>query len=130
VITIEITGKPIPWKSHGGFGNGAYNPLYKEMLKCKRQIHLFFSSEAIKKPVKVDCKFYFEPPKSCSAKVREEMLSGKILHQVRPDVTNLWKYFEDCLKRIVFEDDCLVVKAVIEKLYGEIPKTYCTIEEI
>ena len=75
---------------------------------------------------------FCEPiPASTPKRKREDMLSG-IIRPTRCDTTNLQKYYEDCLKNILFEDDRLVAKNISEKLYadkGKILITVFTLEE-
>ena len=47
------------------------------------------------------------------------MLEGKIIPTCK-DVTNCQKFYEDCLKGIVIEDDRNVQMIVSRKFYGEI----------
>jgi len=50
--------------------------------------------------------------------MKERMLSGEI-RPTRCDNTNMQKFYEDCLKNIVFMDDRYVYKNISEKLYGD-----------
>lgn len=59
-------------------------------------------------------------PKSWSKKQREEMLGKKIpAHQVKPDIDNMEKSINDCLK----SDDQTVFFTVKMKVWGETDQT-------
>jgi Holliday junction resolvase RusA-like endonuclease len=47
---------------------------------------------------------------------------------VKPDLTKLVRGTEDALKGIVWYDDCLVVRQINEKIYGEHPGVVITVE--
>jgi Holliday junction resolvase RusA-like endonuclease len=62
--------------------------------------------------------FHFKPPESASKKRKIEMLAGKEI-PTKKDCTNMQKLYEDCLKKIVVNDDRNVAKISSEKLYAE-----------
>lgn len=68
-------------------------------------------------------------PSSVSKKKREEYMEGKIIHQTRPDTTNLNKQFEDCCTSVLFYDDKQVVKITGKKKYGVTPGTWIRMYE-
>lgn len=75
---------------------------------------------------------FYEPiPASTPKGKRAAMILG-LTRPTRCDTTNLQKYYEDCLKNILFEDDRYVAKNISEKLYadkGKILITIFTLEE-
>lgn len=50
------------------------------------------------------------------------MLDGEIQHTKRKDVTNMVKFYEDCIKGIAFVDDAQVVEFTARKMYSDEPK--------
>ena len=46
------------------------------------------------------------------------MLNKEIYYTKTPDCTNVQKFFEDCLKGTVIEDDRYVVESTSRKMYG------------
>lgn len=75
-------------------------------------------------PVQLSAWFVSNIPKSDSKKKRAAKLSGEIEHIKKPDLDNLVKFVKDCLKRVVWLDDCQVCRyGFVEKVYGEHPRT-------
>ena len=72
-------------------------------------------------PLDMEIKYYLQRPKSLPKKV--------IYHTKKPDLDNLTKNLLDGLSGIIFRDDALIKKLVIEKHYGE-PRTEITIETL
>jgi Holliday junction resolvase RusA-like endonuclease len=66
-------------------------------------------------------------PSSSSQKERDKILQNRVVHVKRPDLTNLQKFLEDCLKGIVIHDDSQVYHHEATKHYGETP---CSIVNI
>lgn len=126
-----LDGIPIPWKAHGGAGRRSFNPLYKERQYYQWQIRAQHNrEEPITSPVRLDLTFHMPIPKATSGIRKQQMLNGVMHHIKRPDVTNLQKFIEDCIKGIVIEDDAQVVEVNARKIYSETPKTILKIEFI
>lgn len=131
MFTFEIQGQPVPWSAHRGYGRRSFNPKFKEKQYYQWQIRSQFNREnPIGGPVRLHISFYLPIPKGTSFIRRKQMLNGKSFHIKRPDLDNLNKFLEDCLKTIVFEDDSQVCEIVSKKIYGEIPKTVVQVEEL
>lgn len=128
MIEIEI---PMcqSWKAHSGSGRRSFNPLYKEKECFQYHIRKQFLGLPIEENVLVQFIFHKQIPRSTSKKKRLLMLTGEI-RPSRPDVTNLVKFSEDCLKGIVIKDDCQVVKIIAEKYFAENESTLIRIEVV
>lgn len=125
-ITIKIDGIPIPWKAHAGFGKRSFNPRFKE--KQYVQFHVQDQYKGIQHPGAVIISYCFNMPIPKSSKVNtQKMIEGKIPHLKRPDCTNMQKFYEDCMKGIVFVDDSQVVYSLAVKKYSENPSTLITV---
>jgi Holliday junction resolvase RusA-like endonuclease len=116
-IEIIINHDPIPWASPR-LGRGI---AYSAHSKYKEIFHAFiisqYKGEPLRGYVHLDFTFEFPCPKSASKKQKELMSAGKIF-PTKSDCTNLQKFAEDCLKRIVIEDDRNVLQISSRKLYG------------
>ncbi len=127
-MILEIEGHPVPWKAHAGYGRRSFNPLFREreyvQWQIKNQIGSGFN--LIEGPVSVVFTYYFPFPKSMSKKKRDQGCP----HTKRPDITNLNKFLEDCLKTIVIVDDSQVVEITGRKFYSSDVKTVIKIEEL
>lgn len=77
-----------------------------------------YKGEPLKGFIVLDMLFIEPVPRTASKKDKEAMLKGEI-RPTRCDNTNMQKFYEDCLKNIVFLDDRYVCKNISEKLYGD-----------
>lgn len=126
-----VEGIPVPWKAHAGYGRRSFNPLYKERDYVQWQVKSQNNKEdIISGPVSVRCVFHMPIPKATSKVKRREMLNNNLHHIKRPDLTNLYKFLEDCLKGIIFEDDSQVCEVSLKKIYSEKCKTVITVIRI
>jgi Holliday junction resolvase RusA-like endonuclease len=125
MITLEIEGTPIPWASHQGYGRRSFNPRFKEKEMIRWVAKAQYIGEPIKGPIKIYYKFYMPIPKSLSKSEKEVLY----FHTKRPDITNLIKFVEDCIKGIYFEDDSQVCEVVAEKVYSLRPRTVITVAQ-
>lgn len=118
-ITLRIEGDLIAWKTHRGYGRRSFNPLYKEREYVQWQIKKQLDHHVVLSlPVRCSYTFYFPIQTSSSKSVTQKKLSGAILPVTRPDLTNLVKFYEDCLKGIVFTDDSQVTECFSQKMYS------------
>lgn len=116
-INIHINHDPVAWAAPR-LGRGI---CYSAHSKFREIFHAFIISQYKDPPrkgfVRVEFDFYFPYPKSASKKNIQLMEQGKI-YPTRSDLTNLQKFCEDCLKKIVIEDDRNVVEISSKKLYA------------
>jgi Holliday junction resolvase RusA-like endonuclease len=73
----------------------------------------------LKGPLFLQCNCYFEIPNSWSKKRRQNAIEGKELHQSKPDIDNLLKFYADCLTDIAYDDDRQIVSVNTNKYYAE-----------
>lgn len=129
MIKLEIPGIPISWRAHAGSGRRSFNPLYKEreMIQwyVKNQTSVFLEGA-----LHIDYEFHLPIPKSFSKKKRRAAIEGVLPHISKKDCTNMQKFFEDCIKGILFEDDAQVISGSFKKLYSENPHTIITVSEV
>jgi Holliday junction resolvase RusA-like endonuclease len=131
--TFDIT--PVPqgrprFVKRGNFVQ-TYDPKtskeFKEKLKgLAKKYHMSPSERALE----VSIVFYMGIPKSYSKKFREDALRKRELHVKKPDVDNLAKGTLDALTGVLWKDDSQIVKLIIEKVYGEIPRIEMEVHEI
>lgn len=123
MILLELDGKPVNWVHHQGFGRRAFNPKYKEREAVQWQMRSQYGSDVLTCPIEIHMTFYMPIPKSTSGVRRRQMLHGTIKHITRPDASNLYYFYENCLKGIVIEDDSQVYSYSVEKVYSVKEKT-------
>lgn len=119
MIELVILGPPISWKAPYVGSRGAYSPKYHEKRIVQQLIREMYKGQMVTDPVRCDCLFYIPIPKSVSKKKRKKMIEGEIRPTGGGDLTNLRKFYEDCLQEIVIDNDRQIVEGETEKWYGE-----------
>lgn len=135
---IELLGRPIPKQTHrdgpkilsydlriGRYCHRRikYNPQAKQMEEIRELIRKQYPYELLNEPLKVEYLFEFQIPKSWKVSQKKEALEGKLQHWQKPDVTNLVKFYEDCLTNIVYVDDCIISYSPPLKCWSKEAKT-------
>lgn len=94
-------------------------------IKRQHNEEVFF-----KGPLFMDVIFYLPLPQTASAK-KLDLIRGQ-WHIYKPDTSNLLKFVEDVATSICFEDDCIISKECIEKVYddGKGPRTEFIFSEL
>lgn len=122
-IEIWIAGRPIPKMRQRTLKTGhSYDPqhLLKRRIRdviwheWRTQYHGIIANG---KPVIVTYEFDFRPPASWSMKKQLEAIELRY-HTIKPDVSNLVKFYEDVMNGIVFHDDSQIIEVVAEKQYA------------
>ncbi len=131
-MLIILEGPLIPWRAHGGYGRKSFNPLYAERKQVQWQITEQNPGgvQKILGPIHIQYTYYFPIPKSWSKKKTQRAMDNEIYPGTRPDLTNLIKFYEDCLKDFVIEDDSFVCSVSARKFYAENPKVVIKISKI
>jgi Holliday junction resolvase RusA-like endonuclease len=118
MIQLQIVGKPVPWAASKHNGRQHYDLKSKEKEYIRWQIKSQYRDEPIKGTFVLHFYFFMSIPKTTSKAKREQMLNGYII-PTSSDTSNLTKLYEDCLKKIVIEDDRYAAKVCAEKRYGD-----------
>jgi len=133
-ITLTVTGKPIakarPKFVRRGKFVSAYNPQETEEGRWLWQVIQQYKGPPISGPVRLSLAFWMPIPKSTSKKKREQMLTGYLHHDKKPDIDNLIKFTFDCLNGVLFEDDRQVIGISAIKTYSEIPRTVVVLRKV
>jgi len=79
-------------------------------------------------PVSLTIKCVMPIPGSWSLKKTKAALDGLVPADCKPDWDNAGKMVSDALNHIVWRDDKQVVKANVEKVYGQTPGIHVTVE--
>src|ERR1700732_4431342 len=116
-IEIHINHDPVAWTAP----RLARGICYSTHSKYKEIFHAIICAQYKACPlrgyVKLDFVFEFPYPKSASKKNILLMQAERIL-PTKCDLSNCVKFAEDCLKKIVIEDDRNVVQISSKKLYA------------
>lgn len=128
MYTFELDLEPVSWLAPIRSQNRFYNPRDKEKYMTTNLLMQQWHEPPISDYVKLQFTFIHALPKSMSKKKQALALQGQ-LFPTRKDLSNCVKFYEDCLKKVVIEDDRIVVKITAEKLYGEKGKIIIGIEK-
>ena len=123
MITIEITGKPVPWSRTEGNGKRRYNK--SEMSAWKTFAGLKANTamagrKPLAGPLMLHYTAIYEIPKSWPKWRKQAAKAGYIAMTPKPDLDNLVKCTKDAFNKIVYVDDALVTKGFIHKKYGPV----------
>ena len=135
-IDLVVEGDPVSWLAHAGFGNRAYNPRYTQKCYVISSVQLQLFSIPVQLPlpyigpVSVEYVFHLPIAKNNSKIKIEKMKTGGIPHVKKPDCTNMQKFYEDCLKNLVYKDDSQVVESIARKCYSDHPRTVIKVKLI
>jgi len=66
--------------------------------------------------------FEFPCPNSDSDSTKNLKMWGTISHNIKPDLSNLVKFYEDCANGTIFKDDSMIISGGFEKKYSPINK--------
>ena len=130
-IEITLHENPVAWAAPKLGRGHTYDPKEADKRAIRYLIKQQYTGEIITSYTVIEIYLYFEPPASASKKQRTLMLSGDIIPTSK-DCTNCQKLYEDCLKKIVIDDDRKVKRITSDKAFAEkgkvIIKVY-TLEE-
>jgi Holliday junction resolvase RusA-like endonuclease len=125
--TFELNIEPVSWLAPIRARNIFYNPRDKEKQVTSNLLMQQWHEPPISDYVKLNFTFVHAFPKSMSKKNRALAMQGQ-LFPTRKDLSNCVKFYEDCLKKIIIEDDRIVVEIIAKKLYGEKGKIIIGVE--
>ncbi len=132
MINFIIPGQPVGKARPRVTKWGTYTPKKSKEYE-KKVIACFYDAggsnlgdEAV---IEIDIKAIFAIPKNTSKKKKALMLEGEIRPCKKPDFDNIAKSVCDALNSHAYEDDKQIIKAAVEKAYGEEPRVEVTIKE-
>ena len=128
MLELEIKGKPHPWAAHQGYGRKSYDPRSDYKRTSRMQIRAQYKGSVIEEAVLLSFYFYLPFPKSTSEKKATKILKERLSHTSKPDLSNLTKCSEDCLKGIVIKDDAQVIGIRAFKEYSSDPRTIVIVQ--
>jgi Holliday junction resolvase RusA-like endonuclease len=124
-FTFTIDQVPVPQARARITRWGSYDPKHKEKASFVKEIKEKWPYEPLKNNLYIHIIFFMPISKSTPKKKRLTLVG--INHQKKPDVSNLFKFVEDCMSKIVYEDDAQIYKIVGEKYYDANPRMLVTV---
>lgn len=133
-MKFTIPGNPQPQARPRIAKRGKFTLMYDPMAEDKRIIgnrikwqlkqHIGEACEWNNyEAFRADYIFFMPIPKSDSQKIRNLKLWGIIVPNVKPDCDNFLKAVFDACNKILYKDDCMIVKGSFEKKYSDNPRT-------
>lgn len=127
-ILVELPGAPQgkgrPRFARRGKFISTYTPektrTYESMLQGAAIVAMK-GQPPLEGPLRCEVEAVFPVPQSWSKKKKSDALIGLVRPTGKPDWDNLAKVL-DAFNAVVWRDDTQVVRGLIEKLYGEVPK--------
>ena len=133
IFEIHCAPKPQKQTQQGVSYSGKkifYDPSKMDKRMIQWQVRPHAPKEPLSGAIEMHLTFYMPIPKKASGIERQAMINGLSKHYKRPDLDNLAYIVTNALKEIVYKDDSQICKMVIEKLYGEQPRTVIKVMEI
>lgn len=142
-IILTIPGKPIPKKTQRDrvkvdvdWKNKTYTikrwrfyPQKEEAELVRAQIREQYKGSIIDGSFFVSFVFNIGVPASWSPKQRTMALEGYIYPMGKPDTSNCAKFYEDCMKGIIYSDDSKIIWVCPIKKYEQDSSTQITIRQ-
>lgn len=129
-VPSKIIGKSRPRLN--SYTGQVYTPTRTKHYECLIEQYFLLKYPKFKllqNRLKVTMHAYFEPPKSASKTLKEQMLQNVISPTKKPDIDNIVKAVLDAMNGFAYKDDTQITKIEVEKLYGDAEKLYIKIEE-
>lgn len=127
MIELRIPGKPVGKKRPRFARGGKFTTTYNDQRTDEGKFILFlresYSGAVEYGPLRIDCEFVFDRPKSHYGTGRN---AGKIkqsspqYHVIKPDKDNLEKFVFDCMEGVVFHNDSQVYAGETVKRYADV----------
>lgn len=130
-LVIRIPGKPTAWARAGQHGRIKYTPKKQAVAMDVIRLaanRVMAGKTVLSGPLSVSALFVYAWPASWSEKKRRA--AGAHWKTSPPDSDNLIKLCADSLNGLVWIDDAIIARAVIEKQYGVTPATIIRVEPL
>ena len=128
-IFLNIPGKPVAKKTHRTSVNINWNdktwktwtrfPQRTEADNLSLWMRNHYDGPIIDYGVFISFEFYMAIPKRWRKDIKEKARNGLLHHVSKPDASNLAKYYEDCMRGVILQDDCKCVWISPVKLFAQ-----------
>lgn len=128
-LTFVVPGEPVPWARARTNGKRHYTDpkvaTYKRAVATVAQANIG-PRGPIAGPLTLEIVAVLPIPQSWPNKRRAAALEGREWPNSKPDWDNLGKAVSDALNGVLYVDDAQVVRASVEKVYGDPPRMIVT----
>ena len=135
VVRFTVLGDPIHKGRPRVSTKGRFPVIYTDSKTRKGEEEFLQKALPFRPPkpfegyLKAEITAVYTIPKSFSKSKAEKALAGRI-RPTKQDADNVAKAVLDSLNKVFYVNDNLIVKLVVEKIYGETAKTEVVLEEI
>jgi len=130
MFIFEIHSTPRPQKQTILGKGRCYDPSKMTKRHIQWQISPHAPKELIHGPIEMHLTFYMPIPKHTPKRQKNSMIANVLKHYKRPDVDNLAYIVTNAMKGLIYDDDSQICRLILEKKYGEDPKTVVKILEV
>jgi Holliday junction resolvase RusA-like endonuclease len=133
VISFTVPGEP-QGKARARTGKGfSYTPektvIYENLIKISySQVCKTIFEPG--KPLEMVVRAYYSIPKSYTKGKRLAAKHNIIRPTKKPDADNVLKVVADALNKTAYDDDTQIVRAVVEKYFGEVARVEVELREV
>lgn len=132
MIVLKKNGQPFHQKRHRHTSRGkfvrTYDPCQREKKYFREFLRSQYDGEPLSGPLFVGIEAWYQTPKSWSA-VQQE-LHENTWRPKTPDNDNIEKFYWDCMKGIIYEDDGLICDNRTQMRYSMNPRIVITIKPL
>ena len=136
-ITICLLSVPQAKGSARAFLRGGhirhYTPdktaTYEGMIRTAAMVEVG-DRPPLDEPIEFILRAVFPVPVSWSERKRAQAITGEIKPGKKPDLDNITKAWNDALNGVLYRDDSLIVRMVLEKVYGPAPLVVVTVKPV
>lgn len=125
-MKILIPGNPIPKARHRQKRLGKMTVMYDPQEKEKKQISAFLKKEHSfdsSDEFHLEARFSMPIPKSDTTAQRNAKLWGFTPCNIKPDLSNMLKFYEDAANNILYADDSMISSCTMLKEFSKNPST-------
>lgn len=133
MISFTVPGEP-QGKARARTGKGfSYTPektvIYENLIKISySQVCKTIFEPG--KPLEMVVRAYYSIPKSYTKGKRLAAKHNIIRPTKKPDADNVLKVIADALNKTAYDDDTQIVRAVVEKYFGEVARVEVELREV
>ncbi|GAO99849.1 RusA family crossover junction endodeoxyribonuclease [Fructobacillus ficulneus] len=104
-----------------------YKKKLAYLANLEKSVNYF---EPLSGALELNVTFYILPPKSLSNKKRDMAVSGELLPNKKPDLSNYIKSTEDALNGILWKDDAMICDINAKKRFSDEEKIVVEVSKI
>lgn len=129
MIHFTLPFHPVSWMAAIKSGRRFFNPRDEDKRTVQAYLSAVYRGNQISVPIDLRFEFAFPYPKKLTKQQKSLKAEGK-LFPAKMDTTNLIKFYEDCLKKIVITDDRNCIAVYGRKFYADEPFINIEVREI